>query len=287
MYKHGPLSYWFMRKAFPFKSCSLSFSMIICFRVFCWTLASLPSLRLLLRDVVLPVETIHITSLKWRPSRRQEPNPSSHVWIMFFTSFRSGRRVQRSVGDVWASAGALAPLVRLRRRVVYLDTPWIYGGPEVYRSHSLSGAPPLIDQGGGRFRQLLTLLLISSFVLGLALMGSFFLFFGVVLVPEAVALEAGAEGDELTAWWCITVHHILSCSSPSGWICGRTGPVAAPGRSGRSPPSSPHRWCSEGGKVYPFLPCCCWTGRNQTGRSTWWRWWPERKDNNVSEKFQE
>lgn len=42
--------------------------MIICLRVFWWTLASLPSLRLLLWEVVLPVETIYMSSCKWTVS---------------------------------------------------------------------------------------------------------------------------------------------------------------------------------------------------------------------------
>lgn len=66
------LCYRFMMKAFALKSCSLSFSMIICLRVFWWTLASLLLLRLLLREAVLPVETIYIFSFKW---------PVSKLWV--------------------------------------------------------------------------------------------------------------------------------------------------------------------------------------------------------------
>lgn len=50
-----PPAYILMTSAFPLYSCSLSFTMIICLRVFRWTLASLPSLRLLLCEPVLPV----------------------------------------------------------------------------------------------------------------------------------------------------------------------------------------------------------------------------------------
>lgn len=61
----GLQSYRFKTKALALKSCSLSFSMIICLRLFWWTLASLPSLWLLVLEAVLPVEAIYISGCKW------------------------------------------------------------------------------------------------------------------------------------------------------------------------------------------------------------------------------
>ena len=77
---------------------------------------------------------------------------------------------------------------------------------------------------------------------------------------------------------------ILCLQEPSEWICGRREPVTGAGRRARSHPSSPLRWCWEGDMVYSYL-CCSWTGRSQTGRSTWWRWWPAGKIKCVSVKM--
>lgn len=65
----------------------------------------------------------------------------------------------------------------------------------------MSGASGVADDRGGGFRPLLTplllllllLLSVSSLVLGLALTSGLLLVFGVVLVPQAVALQNQAK----------------------------------------------------------------------------------------------
>lgn len=94
---------------------------------------------------------------------------------------------------MWASAGALAALVGLLLRVVHLDMPWINGGPKVYGPQSVIGVSPLTEHWGRRFRLLLALLPVFSLVLWLALARGLFLFFGVILVPQTVALEVERE----------------------------------------------------------------------------------------------
>lgn len=105
-----------------------------------------------------------------------------------FTSLGACRRLERSVGNVRASAGALAPLVGLLLRVVNLDVSWIDGRPKVDGSQGLSGASRLADHRGGGRRLPVALLLAFPLVLGLALTRGLLLSFGVVLVPQTVAL---------------------------------------------------------------------------------------------------
>lgn len=59
-----------MMKALALKSSSLSFSTISSLWVFWQVLARLPSLRLLLREAVLPVETVDILGCKRSVTRR-------------------------------------------------------------------------------------------------------------------------------------------------------------------------------------------------------------------------
>lgn len=106
-----------------------------------------------------------------------------------FTSLGPRRGVEWSVGNVRTSAGALATLVGLLLRVMHLHLFWINGGTEVYGSQGLIGASPLADQRGGGFGLLVAVIPLFSFVLWLALTWGLLLFFGVVLVPQTMALE--------------------------------------------------------------------------------------------------
>lgn len=95
------------------------------------------------------------------------------------------------MGNVRAAAGALAPLVGLLLRTVNLDVTRIDGRPEVYGPQGLDGASPLAHHRGGGRRILVALIPAFPLVLRLTLMRRrrLLLFFGVVLVPQTMALE--------------------------------------------------------------------------------------------------
>lgn len=112
-----------------------------------------------------------------------------------FTSLGPRRRVQRPVGNVGASAGALAALVGLLLREVHLDVLQIHGRPDVDRPGGVGGAPALAHHGGGGLRLPVALLLPPfALVLRLALSQGVLFLLGVVLVPQTVALEMGGGG---------------------------------------------------------------------------------------------
>lgn len=112
-----------------------------------------------------------------------------------FTSLGPRRRVQRPVGNVGASAGALAALVGLLLREVHLDVLQIHGRPDVDRPGGVGGAPALAHHGGGGLRLPVALLLPPfALVLRLALSRGVLFSLGVVLVPQTVALEMGGGG---------------------------------------------------------------------------------------------
>lgn len=107
------------------------------------------------------------------------------------TSLGSCRRVERSVRDERASAGALATLVRLLWGVVQLDLSWVKGGAKVYGPQGVIGASSLTDERRCRCRLFIALIFAFALVLRLILAGGLFLFFGVILVPQTMALEVG------------------------------------------------------------------------------------------------
>lgn len=116
------------------------------------------------------------------------------------TSLGSRSRVERSVRDVRASAGALATLVRLLLGLVQLDVSWVNGGAKVYGPQGVIGAPPLTDEWRRRCRLLIALIFAFALILRLTLAGGHFLFFGVILIPQPMALEMGnrwKKGNDL------------------------------------------------------------------------------------------
>lgn len=114
-----------------------------------------------------------------------------------FTSLGPCRRVQRPVWNVGASAGALAALVGLLLRDVHLDMLQIDSCPKVYGPRGVRGAPALADHWGGRFRLPVALLLPPfTLVLWLALSWGVLFSFGVILVPQTVALKECVQRQE-------------------------------------------------------------------------------------------
>lgn len=99
--------------------------------------------------------------------------------VKSFTSFGPCRRLQRSVRNMRASAGALTPLVGLLLRIVHLDIIQIYGRPKVDGSQCVNWTS-LAHPWGSRFRLPVTLLLAFTLILRLTLTREFF---RVVLVP--------------------------------------------------------------------------------------------------------
>lgn len=100
------------------------------------------------------------------------------------------------MGNVRAAAGTLAPMVGLR--VVDLDVTRVDGRAEVYGSQSLDGTSPLAHHRGDGRRFLVALIPAPSLVLRLTLTGRrrLLLFFGVVLVPQTVALEMDNDDEK-------------------------------------------------------------------------------------------
>lgn len=114
-----------------------------------------------------------------------------------FTSLGPRRRVQRPVRDLGASTGAPAALVGLLLRDVHLDVLQIDGRPRVYGSRGVRGGPALAHHRGGRFRLLVALLLPPfTLVLRLALSQGVLFSFGVILVPQTVALKECVQRQE-------------------------------------------------------------------------------------------
>lgn len=108
------------------------------------------------------------------------------------TSLGPRGRVQRSVRNVGASAGAPAPLVSLLLSDVHLDVLQVDGRPGVRRPGGVGGAPAPADHRGGGFRLPVALRLPAfALVLRLALTRPLLFPLGVVLVPQTVALETG------------------------------------------------------------------------------------------------
>lgn len=109
-----------------------------------------------------------------------------------FTSLGPRRGVQRPVGNVGASAGAPAALVGLLLGDVHLDVLQIGRCTKVYRSGGVRGASALANHRGcGLCLPVALLLPPSTLVLWLALSRGFLFLLGVILIPQAVALEPG------------------------------------------------------------------------------------------------
>lgn len=125
----------------------------------------------------------------WTLNKLNDRKPGKRI-ISIVTSFWSCWGVKWFVGgDVRGTARAPPTLVCLLLRLMDQNLSWIYGGAKVVGPQGLIGASPLTEERGGGFWLPPTLLLVVFLVFWLTVMHRFFLLFGVVFIPETVALK--------------------------------------------------------------------------------------------------